>query len=277
MQVDRREFLGAAAGGIGLAAAKNRGLLKSLSRSLDPGLRMQDVGLEPDPWQRQVLMSRAERLMLLCCRQSGKSTVTASLALNTALDQPGSLVLLLSPSLRQSGELFRKVVGFYEDLGRPVAPVQETATTLQLKNDSRIVSLPGTPDTVRGYSGVRLLVIDEAAITSDELFAAVNPMLAVSRGRMVALSTPLGQRGWFYDAWEREDKLWQRIKVTAWDCPRISRRFLDEQRQILSERHFRQEYECSFEETVGQIFSTESINAAFDPEFAGFGYEDFSS
>ncbi len=227
---------------------------------------MRGLGLEPDPWQEEVLWSSAQRLLLLCSRQAGKSTTTAVLALHTALYQDESLVLLLSPSLRQSGELFRKLAGFYADLGRPVPPVQETALSLTLANGSRVVSLPASPETIRGYSGVRLLVIDEAAMVPDDLFVAVNPMLAVSRGRLVCLSTPLGQRGWFHEAWTEATAAWERVRVTAWDCPRIAREFLEEQKQLLGERWFRQEYECSFEETIGQVFSTESITAAFDTD-----------
>jgi hypothetical protein len=232
--------------------------------ALDPALMMERLGLEPDRWQRSVLRSTADRLLLLCCRQSGKSTTTAILALHTALFQAGSLILLLSPSLRQSGELFRKVAGFYAELGRPVPPARETALSLSLTNGSRIVSLPASPDTIRGYSAVDLLVIDEAAMVPDKLWIAVNPMLAVSQGRLICLSTPLGKRGWFYDIWHDQQSEWERVRVTAEDCPRISGGFLEEQKQSLGERWFRQEYLCSFEDMIDQIFSTESVLAAFD-------------
>jgi len=202
-------------------------------------------------------------MLLLCCRQAGKSTVTAALALHTALFQPDSLILLLSPSLRQSAELFRKVATFYADLGRPVPALGELATSLTLANGSRVVSLPGSHETIRGFSGARLVIIDEAAMVPDELFVAVNPMLAVSRGRLVCLSTPLGKRGWFFDTWEGPRDPWERVRVTALDCPRIDPAFLAEQRQTLGERWYRQEYLCSFEETVDQVFSTESVLAAF--------------
>ncbi len=237
--------------------------LDMLAMGLDPALMMEALGFDPDPWQRDVLRSTSDRVLLLCCRQAGKSTATAVLALHTALFQPGSLILLLSPSLRQSGELFRKLVTFYGDLDRPIPAVGELATSLTLTNGSRVVSLPGTHETVRGFSGARLVVIDEAAMVPDELFVAVNPMLAVSRGRLVCLSTPLGKRGWFHDAWEGPREPWQRVKVTALDCPRIDPAFLAEQRQTLGERWYRQEYLCSFEETVDQVFSTESVLAAF--------------
>ncbi len=224
---------------------------------------MESLGLAPDPWQRRVLMSQSKRLLLLCCRQSGKSTTTAVKALQTAIDEPGSLVLLLSPSLRQSGELFKKVSGFYADLGKPIPAVQETALTISLENRSRIISLPGTPDTIRGFSRPRLVVIDEAALTSDELIVAVGPMLAVGGGSLICLSTPFGKRGWFYEAWDSDKGPWERIKATADDCPRITQEFIEEQKMIQGERNVRQELYCSFEETMDQYLSTESINAAF--------------
>jgi hypothetical protein len=200
----------------------------------------------------------------LCSRQAGKSQTAAALALQAALLEPPSLVLLLSPTLRQSGELFRdKVKRLYYGLGKPVPAVQESALTMELHNGSRIVSLPGDEGTVRGYSGVALLVIDEAAQVSDGLYCAVRPMLAVSGGRLVALSTPWGRRGWFYDEWHSE-RAWERIRITARQCPRIDPGFLAEERQALGERWYRQEYECSFEDVIGQLFRQEDIDAALD-------------
>lgn len=218
-------------------------------------------GMRPDPWQAALLQSHAPRTLLLCCRQAGKSTTTAALSLRTALLEPGSLILLLSPSLRQSGELFRKITALYQDLGRPVPVLRETALTLELQNGSRIVSLPESEETIRGYSGVRLLVIDEASRVSDALYYSVRPMLAVSHGRLIALSTPFGRRGWFHEEWKGNGP-WEKVKITASQCPRISKAFLEEERAALGKRWFDQEYGCSFEETVGALFSQEDIDAA---------------
>ncbi len=108
----------------------------------------------------------------------------------------------------------------------------ESALRLELANGSRLVSLPGTERTVRGYSGVALLVIDEAARVSDALYYSVRPMLAVSGGALLALTTPDGKRGWFYEAWSGAEP-WRRVEVKARDCPRISPEFLREERRVL--------------------------------------------
>src|SRR3982751_1055677 len=201
--------------------------LSRLATRLDPSLILDELGFDPDPWQRSVLRSTAARLLLLCARQCGKSTASAALAVLTALYEPGSLILLVSPSLRQSSEIYRKVTGFYRDLGEPVPAVQDSAISLTLASGSRVVSLPGSPATVRGYSSPRLIVADEAALIADEMFAAILPMLAVSAGRLVCLSTPMGARGFFHAQWTDGGPAWERHKATAYDCPRITREWLE--------------------------------------------------
>ena len=56
-----------------------------------------------DPWQRDVLLSAAPRLLLNATRQSGKSTAAGLKAAWTVLQ--GGLAVVVSPSLRQSGFL----------------------------------------------------------------------------------------------------------------------------------------------------------------------------
>ncbi len=241
-------------------------LARDLAIALDPALTLHAQGLTPDPWQAQVLRSDAQQSLLLCTRQAGKSTCTAALATYTACYVPESLILLLSPSLRQSQELFLKVMQTYVALGKPVPSKDASALRLTLTNGSRIVALPGSEETIRGFSGVRLLIIDEASRVDDALYYSVRPMLAVSGGRIVCLSTPFGKRGYFHQEWTEGGPSWQRVKVTAYDCPRISPQFLEQERAALGDRWFRQEYLCEFEDTVDQIFSSESIFGAVSPD-----------
>jgi len=203
----------------------------ALALALDPARLLSARGLQPDPWQREFLLAPDRQVLLNCSRQSGKSTVTAALALHTLLFRPGSLVLLLSPSLRQSVEIFRKVIDGFDALGRPSRALRRTTLQFELANGSRIVSLPGREHTLRSFSGVNLLVLDEAARIPDVLYRSVRPMLAVSRGRLVALSTPFGQRGWFFDEWQGNGP-WKKVRITWRDCPRITPDFIEEERDL---------------------------------------------
>ena len=223
------------------------------------------VGLKPDPWQEALLRSPSDRTLLLCSRQAGKSTISAVLALHRALYHPNSLVLVLAPALRQSQELFGKIASFYSALDRPVPAQAERRLSLELENGSRIVTLPGTERTVRGFSGAALLLVDEAARVDDALYYAVRPMLAVSGGSLLMLSTPYGKRGIFFDEWT-EGVGWERFEIPAISVPRISEEFLAEERRALPRRVYQQEYCCEFVETDDQAFSYEDVEAALSDE-----------
>jgi hypothetical protein len=182
-------------------------------------------------------------------------------ALNAAIYDAPATIVLISPSLRQSVELYRTFHAMYSHLpGRPAA-LYETLTRLELENGSRIISLPGSERTVRGLASVDLIIIDEAARVEDDLLAATRPMLAVSNGSLFALSTPAGKRGWFYEAWLRGVG-WQRISIKSTDCPRIDPAFLEAEREALGPLLFGQEYMCEFFDDGMQVFATELIERA---------------
>jgi hypothetical protein len=243
-------------------------LLTDLQMSLDPArLFRRALGVAPDPWQVNVLRSPSSQILLNCSRQSGKSTVTAALALHTALYQAPALILAVTPTLRQSQEVFRKIVDGYRAVAPDVPPVAESALRLELSNGSRIVALPGDETTIRSYSAVALLIVDEASRVPDEVYFAVRPMLAVSQGRIAVLSTPFGRRGFFYEAWTAGGKAWHRESVLATDIPRIPASFLEEERAALG-FFYPQEYENVFLDTASQLFSSIDIDAAVRPDIA---------
>lgn len=241
-------------------------LALDLSRALDPVLFAKDCGVQPDPWQAKLLRDRPMRSMLLCARQSGKTTVTSLLALWTAIYEAPALVLLLSPSQRQSGELFRTVIGFHSKLEGAPRLTAETALRAEIENGSRILALPGTERTIRGYAGADLVVLDEAARVEDDLLAAARPMMATkSNGRLIALTTPAGKRGWFYEAWSKGEG-WNKVQVSASDCPRISKEFLAEELRELGAARFSEEYELQFRDDDEAVFPVAVIQRAFSQE-----------
>jgi len=243
-------------------------LLRDLTLALDPARLFQRAnGFAPDDWQIRVLRSSASQVLLCCCRQSGKSTVSASIALHTALYAAPSLTLAVSPTLRQSQELFKKIVEGYRALAPTVAVTAESALRLELSNGSRVVALPGDEANIRGFSGVSLLLIDEASRIPDPVYFATRPMLAVSGGRLVLLSTPNGRRGVFFEAWSSGAAAWHREEVPASAIPRISPAFLAEERAALG-FFYQQEYENMFLDTANQLFSSLDIEAAVSPNVA---------
>src|SRR4051794_8673655 len=244
-----------------------RDAARALLHALDPVRFAADrLGFDPDPWQADFLRSAELRVLLNVSRQAGKSTVAAILALHEAVYVPGALVLLVSPSLRQSGELFKKMVEFRGRLSPAPRLTQDNALSCAFGNGSRIVSLPGDEGTVRGFSAPRLIIEDEASRVDDGLYRAVRPMLATSGGKLVLMSTPAGRVGHFWEEWSRGGEAWERVIIKAEQVPRIPPEFLAEERRALGSMWYLQEYGGEFLQATNQIFRPEDIARAISAE-----------
>lgn len=239
----------------------------NLRYELDPAELFTDLVGEPDDWQREALRSYAagtKRMLWLASRQAGKSSVASIIALWTALYKPGSLVLMVSPSLPQSQELFRKSVQGYRDLGQPVGVEAASALRLEMSNGSRIVALPGSSTTNVGYTS-SLVLLDEAVRTSPELVEAVLPTVAVSGGSVVALSSAGPAVGWFHDLWSREDidDHWKRFTATADDVPRITKDIIQEAILTRGPRYTDREFYCRWSADDDAFLPPDMVDSIF--------------
>ncbi len=221
------------------------------------------LDFNPDPWQAEFLRSKAQRIILNCSRQSGKSTTTAILALWEAIHKQKSVIVLDSPSLRQSQELMGKFSEFLGMIDQNVKLDSDTKLSVRFANGSRVLALPGSEKTIRGISAVTLFIEDEASRVDDNLYRSIRPMLAVSHGRLILMSTPWGKRGHFHEIWTT-GRRWEKYEITADQCPRISTEFLEEEREEL-QIFFEQEYYCKFLDDENSLFNDNMISSSIDP------------
>ncbi len=239
----------------------DRGELLRAAFELDPAVTvMRASGMQPAPWQAKLLRTRPHRGIVITSRQAGKSSSTAALALARAVERPRSLIVLVSPTQRQSTELLLKVAG-YVDFLPFVEPSRRSAMTLELANGSRVLALPGTSGSTRGFSAASLIVADEAAWIADDVFTAVSPILAASGGDFLMLSTPAGRQGWLWGEWSSESGQWHRIEVPYTDVPHLDPEQVEFDRLTMGDR-FRQEYECAFLSPGDAILDPNDIEAA---------------
>ena len=242
-------------------------LRDDLRYALDPvAFALEVLGLELDDWQRDVISRPSKRDLLNCSRQAGKSTTAAVLGLHEALYKPGSLTILVSPSQRQSSELFRKVIELREKLPSGGAGLTEdNKLSMAVEGGGRVISLPGSEATIRGFSGATLIVEDEASRVDDALYFSIRPMLAVKGGRLILMSTPFGKRGHFWNEWNT-GTTWNRVEVPATRVPRISKEFLEEERLSMGDWWFSQEYMCEFRESTDAVFSHDAVMGALSDD-----------
>lgn len=226
----------------------------------------QPVALDEE--QQSIFAPANRRAILLCHRQYGKSSIASLLCFHEALFHPKSLCLLVSPSLRQSSENFRKVADALDSISPKPELEEDNKLTLQFENGSRILSLPGSQKTVRGFTAPDLIFVDEASEAADELFTALFPMFTSNpHGRLILASTPKGQRGFFYRLWTEGGGEWLKIMKRASENPRLDPTILEEARRNLPQWEYMQEYECEFVSDEFSLFDDERIKKALSYEF----------
>lgn len=218
-----------------------------LERALDARARLAHwMGHEPDEWQLEAFTTRATEVALRVGRQSGKTSVLAARAVEE-LHVAESLTLCIAPAERQAKIIAREV-------GRqirrtPLVITRSTMTELELANGARMIALPSSSDTIRGFPSVSLLIIDECAFLKAEmgddegLISSVLPMLT-PQGQFYASSTPAGRNNYFarlfLDA-KPGDGI-HRIVVKGTSIPRLADK-VERMRRTLSPTKFRQEIE----------------------------------
>lgn len=227
---------------------------------LSPIGLMVAASMPPDEWQARFLASGAHAasttdIYVNTSRQAGKSTASAALAAWLAWRRR-MLILIVSPTLRQSVELGVKVRSYLPYL--PVRADTESKLEVALANGSRIVCLPGKPETVRGYSP-DLIIADEAAWIADELYEALSPARARTGGRLIALSTPGAPEGWFYTGWSSAGESIERVEVPWTQVSGLSAEVVEAERSLMPEARWRAEFMCEFLRPAGQVFDTSKL------------------
>ena len=237
-----------------------------LAYSLDPVLWAKEVlGYHPDPWQADLLRSRSRKIILNCSRQSGKSTTCAALGLHESIYRRPSFGLVVAPSQDQSSELMMKFDEFRGAVELPSDYLStDTKLAVRFANGNRFIARPGSEKSARSFSAVTLLLEDEASRVLDDLYNSVRPMLAVSNGRHILMSTPFGKRGHFFKIWDEQRDMWQSYEIHAEMCPRITKEFLEEEKRI--NPWYRQEYCCEFMETTDSVFTIEQVAGTISGE-----------
>jgi len=240
-----------------------------IARALDPALLARDADITLDDWQADFVRSSAPQIIMLVPRQHGKTEASIVKALSVATTEPDSLILIASPSQRQSDEFVLRARKAYGRIKDAPALIGDAARRIEFANGSRLLALPGDNDgdTLRGLANVRLAIVDECSRCSDALIGAIRPMLATNKnGQLIYLSTPAGKRGVFFETWTSDDLDWHRIKVDLGSCPRITPGFLARERKNLGDTKFREEYGLEFLDSNIAAFNSTLVDLMFDPE-----------
>lgn len=224
--------------------------------ALDPAeLFRRAFGVDPHEWQFDYLRE-TRNIVTFKGRQVGASQAAAAKAIHSCKYHPNTNAVIVSPTLKQSTEIITKArVGLYA-LGERL--LQDAASIIRLANGSRIVSLPGTAKSVRGWTA-RLLILDEAAYIEPETFTAARALVATG-GQTAVQSTPADEIGAFFELVTDTPESWARFEVPSESVPTISREFLESERKAMTPDEYAREYECKFGKAGASLFSLARVN-----------------
>lgn len=209
------------------------------------------TGDVPIDWQEDYLAETRDTVVLKG-RQVGASTSGGVIAARRSIYIEDHLSAIVSPSLKQSTEVKDRAKSHLtalldspqlRSLGLTI--VRDSSSLIELSNGSRILSLPGSAKSVRGWSA-HLLILDEAAYIEPETFLAARATVAATGGRTIIQSTPEAPYGHFYDAWTDAQRdpsgRWASFSVTSEEAGTVSAAFLASERALLTDEKYAQEY-----------------------------------
>jgi len=229
-------------------------------------------------WQRKWLDDESRFRVMLKSRAVGGSFLIALESFIDSMCNPNNLILLMSYTLDQSLELFRKVKDYiklfsnirirYGDEVYTFATVNDKMTEVEFRNGSRIISLPNSPNRARGYRANHVYLDEAAMFKKDfELKSALMGTTIGKEGRISLISTPKGKRGWFYQAYmsgknpDEKGEKWSVHEIHYSRAPHITQRDLEAIRSVLSPLEWEQEMELRFLDEINAVFPYEVILA----------------
>ncbi|MGQ9470049.1 MAG: phage terminase large subunit [Nitrososphaerales archaeon] len=234
------------------------------------------LNFQPFDYQEKILRDDSDRLAAICGRQIGKSTCSAIKLIHFAVSNPKTTSIIVSATLRQSLETFDKVRSFVENSVLRKSVKRATRTQIWFKNGSRIICLPSGRygSTLRGLT-VHFAVVDEAAFIYEEVITQVIfPMLMTTKGKIWMLTTPCDKDHITYKVFNSKD--WSVYHLPSSVSPLVTKEFLEEQRELIGEERFKQEYEGQFIDDSNAYFPMTLIRSILEdyqpqPQPNGYG------
>ena len=192
--------------------------------------------------------------VIMIGRQSGKTLVAACYILWYSIFKPEKLVAILANKADMAAEVLHKLQVMYEMLPNWIKPgvIAYNKRSMEFANGSRIVCSATSASAIRGKA-VSLLYVDEIAFIprniADPFMASVYP--TVSSGtttKIIFSSTPLGLNH-FFTLWqgaEEKTNNFTPLFVHYSEVPGRDENWANEQRKLIGDVRFEQEYGCSF-------------------------------
>ncbi len=171
---------------------------------------------------------------------------------------PNQTIWYVAPSLKMAKEIcwsnLKEMLYKYNW----VQDINETTLTIHIRKTNSTISLKGAEnfDSLRG-SGINFLILDEFADIDKRTWTEVlRASVADTKGRVLMCGTPRGFGNWSYEQYlkGKTDPEWESFQYTTLEGGMVTKEELDQAKQDIDIRTFRQEFEGTFENYAGAVY-----------------------
>ena len=208
--------------------------------------------------QKEVFSSEARFRVLITGRRFGKTF----LALNELAKfsrYPRKKVWYIAPTFRMCKDIMLDPLVEKMTKHKWISKVNYSDLSITLKNKS-LIQLRSSDNfnSLRGV-GLDFICMDEFSDVDERAwYEVLRPTLSdkSKMGAALFLGTPRGFGNWSYNLFTRQesDKNWESFQYTTLDGGQVSENEIEQAKNDLDDRTFKQEYMASFEKYSGQIY-----------------------
>lgn len=208
--------------------------------------------------QKEVFSSEARFRVLITGRRFGKTF----LALNELAKfsrYPRKKVWYIAPTFRMCKDIMLDPLVEKMTKHKWISKVNYSDLSITLKNKS-LIQLRSSDNfnSLRGV-GLDFICMDEFSDVDERAwYEVLRPTLSDKsrEGSALFLGTPRGFGNWSYNLFTRQesDENWESFQYTTLDGGQVSENEIEQAKNDLDDRTFKQEYMASFEKYSGQIY-----------------------
>jgi phage terminase large subunit len=189
-----------------------------------------------EPWSMQAQILEAvrdhDRVAVRSANAVGKTAVAACAVLWWLTQGEGSIAISTAPTVRQVRKVLWREIQRRHSASRGFfhgATLNDTELYLS-PNWYALGLTADSPEAFQGFHSDRVLVVvDESSGVSEEIFEAVDALLASGESKALYISNPTKTSGTFHGCFTDHADLWHRIHISALDTPAFSGEEVSEQ------------------------------------------------
>ena len=207
--------------------------------------------------QHQVSNSNKRFRVLVSGRRFGKTylCITEMMKYATKVKQN---IWYVAPTFKMAREIvWSKLKQILSDF-KWIDVINESNLSIRIKKTGSIISLKGCEnyDSLRGV-GINFLILDEFADIDEKAWTEVlRASIADTEGDVLMCGSPKGYGNWAYRMYlkGKQDNEWDSFQFTTLQGGMVSKEEIEQAKQDIDIRTFRQEFEGTFENYAGAVY-----------------------